>query len=393
MPVEKKKRIGTYIRSSVVAGEYYDSYIPRPLPPDPPLRVDELYPLLDHANAALGRLDGLCAAFPDTSIFLYMYIRKEAVLSSQIEGTRSSLSDLLLSENTRAPGVPSDEDVVSVSRYVRAMEYGIERLEELPLSLRLIREIHERLMDKEHDSHARPGEFRTSQNWIGGSRPSTARFVPPPAENLMECLGSLENFLHDKTIGLPVLVKAALVHVQFETIHPFLDGNGRVGRLLITFTLYAWGIIKEPFLYLSLYFRINRPDYYDHLQAVRETGDWEDWIRFFLEGVIETADQAALTAKAVTGLFEKDRARIESSGKSTPGLLKVYDHLKHRPVSTTTGIRERCGVSLPTVLRCLSRLEMLGIVKEITGRGRHKIFVYAEYLNTLNRDTEAVNYR
>ncbi|MCY3827018.1 MAG: Fic family protein [Candidatus Dadabacteria bacterium] len=388
--MEKKKRIGTYIRSSVVAGEYYDSYIPRPLPPDPPLCVDEFYLLLDHANAALGRLDGLCAALPDTSILLYMYIRKEAVLSSQIEGTRSSLSDLLLSENTGASGVPSDEDVVSVSRYVRAMKYGIECLEKLPLSLRLIREIHERLMDRERDSHARPGEFRTSQNWIGGPRPSTARFVPPPAENLMECLGSLENFLHDKTIRLPALVKAALVHAQFETIHPFLDGNGRVGRLLITFTLYAWGIIKEPLLYLSLYFRINRPAYYDHLQAVRETGDWEAWIRFFLEGVIETADQAALTAKAVAGLFEKDEARIESSGKSTPGLLKIYDHLKHCPVSTTTGIRERRGVSLPTVIRGLGRLELLGIVKEITGRERNKIFVYAEYLDILNRDTEAI---
>lgn len=384
--MQKKKRIGTYIRSSVVAGEYYDSYVPRPLPPAPPLCMDELYPLLDHGNAALGRLDGLCAALPDTSIFLYMYIRKEAVLSSQIEGTRSSLSDLLLSENTGAPGVPSDEDVASVSRYVRAMEYGIERLDELPLSLRLIREIHEKLMDKEHDSHARPGEFRTSQNWIGGLRPSTARFVPPPPENLTECLGSLEDFLHDKTVRLPALVKAALVHAQFETIHPFLDGNGRVGRLLITFTLRFWGIIKEPLLYLSLYFRINRRAYYDHLQAVRETGDWEAWVRFFLEGVIETADQAALTAKTLTGLFEKDGARIESSGKSTPGLLKIYDHLKHCPVITTTGIRERCGVSLPTVLRCLGRLEMLGIVKEITGRDRHKIFVYAEYLDILKRD-------
>ena len=250
--------------------------------------------LLDRANAVLGRLEGVCAALPDTSLFLYMYIRKEAVLSSQIEGTRSSLYDLLLSENTRAPGIPSDEDVVSVSRYVKAMKYGIDRLKELPLSLRLIREIHEKLMDKELYSHMRPGEFRTSQNWIGGLRPSVARFVPPPAENLMECLGDLENFLHDETVKLPSLVKAALVHAQFETIHPFLDGNGRVGRLLITFTLYAWGTIREPLLYLSLYFRINRQAYYDHLQAVRETGDWEAWIRFFLEGVIETADQASL---------------------------------------------------------------------------------------------------
>ena len=388
--MDKQKRVGTYIRSSVIGGEHYDSYIPRPLPPDPPLCVDELYPLLDHANAALGRLDGLCAALPDSSILLYMYIRKEAVLSSQIEGTRSSLSDLLLSENTGARGVPSDEDVVSVSRYVSAMKHGIDRLKEFPLSLRLIREIHQELMDTKRESHARPGEFRTSQNWIGGSRPSTARFVPPRPENLMECLGSLENFLHDKTVRLPALVKAALVHAQFETIHPFLDGNGRVGRLLITFTLCAWGIIKEPLLYLSLYFRINRRAYYDHLQAVRETGDWEAWVRFFLEGVTETADQASLTAKTVMGLFEKDKTRIENSGKSTPGLQKIYDHLRHCPVSSTAGIRERCGVSLPTVLRCLSRLELLGIVKEITGGERNKIFVYTEYLDILNRDTEAI---
>ena len=388
--MEKKNCIGRYIRSSVVAGEYYDSYVPRPLPPEPPIRMDELYSLLDRANAALGRLEGVCATLPDTSLFLYMYIRKEAVLSSQIEGTRSSLYDLLLSENTRAPGIPSDEDVVSVSRYVKAMKYGIDRLKELPLSLRLIREIHEKLMGKELYSHMRPGEFRTSQNWIGGLRPSVARFVPPPAENLMECLGDLENFLHDETVKLPSLVKAALVHAQFETIHPFLDGNGRVGRLLITFTLYAWGTIREPLLYLSLYFRINRQAYYDHLQAVRETGDWEAWIRFFLEGVIETADQASETAKTVTDLFEKDRVRIESSGKSTPGLLKVYEYLRRRPVSTTTGIVEHCGISLPTVLRSLRRLELLGIVREVTGRDRHKIFVYAEHLDILNRDTETI---
>lgn len=389
--MEKKKRIGRYVRSSVVAGEYYDSYIPKPLPPEPPLCVDEFYPLLDNANAALGRLDGLCAALPDPSLLLYMYVRKEAVLSSQIEGIQCSLYDLLLSENPQASGVPSDEDVVSVSRYVNAMKYGIDRMKEFPLSLRLIREIHERLMDKKRESHARPGEFRTSQNWIGGSRPSVARFIPPPAENLMECLGSLENFLHDETVRLPALVKAALVHVQFETIHPFLDGNGRVGRLLITFTLCFWGIMREPLLYLSLYFRVNRRAYYDHLQAVRETGDWEEWISFFLKGVIETADQAAETARTAADLFEKDGARIENSGKSTPGLLKVYEHLKRRPVSTTTGIRERCGVSLPTVLRSLRSLGFLGIAEEVTGKERHKIFVYREYLDILNRGTEPVS--
>ena len=391
--MEKKKRIGKYLRSSVVAGEHYDSYIPNPLPPEPPLDMRELYLLLDQANAALGRLDGMSTILPDTStsLFLYMYIRKEAVLSSQIEGTQSSLSDLLLFETSKVPGVPMDEDVTAVSRYVSAMKYGLSRLEELPLSLRLIREIHAKLMDSARDSRMRPGEFRTSQNWIGGSRPGNARFVPPPAEKLMECLGSLENFLHDETVRLPVLVKAALVHAQFETIHPFLDGNGRVGRLLITFILCAYGVLKEPLLYLSLYFKVNRGAYYDHLQSIRETGDWEAWVGFFLEGVIETASQATETAKAVTDLFERDKTRIERSGKSTLGVLKIYDCLKRSPVSNTSGIKEFCGVSLPTVLRCLRSLEFLGIVKEVTGKDRHKIFVYEEYLDILNRGTEPVS--
>ena len=389
--MENKKRLGRYIRSPVVAGEYYDSYIPKPLPPEPPLDMDELYPLLDRANGALGRLDGMSAVLPDTSLFLYMYVRKEAVLSSQIEGTQSSLSDLLLSETAKTPGAPVDEDVATVLRYVSAMRYGLDRLEKLPLSLRLIREIHAKLMDGARDSHKHPGEFRTSQNWIGGSRPSNARFVPPPAENLMECLGSLENFLHDETVRLPVLVKAALVHAQFETIHPFLDGNGRVGRLLTTFILCACGILKKPLLYLSFYFKANRQAYYDYLQSVRETGDWEAWIIFFLEGVVETASQATETAKAVMNLFERDKSRIERSGKSTLGVLKIYDCLKRSPVSNTTRIKELCGVSLPTVLRSLRSLESLGIVKEVTGKDRHKIFVYKEYLDILNQGTEPIS--
>ena len=390
--MEKKKRLGRYVRSPVVAGEYYESYIPRPLPPEPPLEMDELYSLLDQANAVLGRLDEMSAVLPDAPLFLYMYVRKEAVLSSQIEGTQSSLSDLLLFETTEAPGVPAGSDVAEVSRYVFAMKHGLERLKELPLSLRLIREIHGKLMDSARDSRLRSGEFRTSQNWIGGSRPSNARFVPPPAENLMECLGSLEKFLHDETVKLPVLVKTALVHAQFETIHPFLDGNGRVGRLLITFILCACGILKEPLLYLSLYFKVNRQAYYDHLQSVRETGDWEAWIRFFLEGVIETGVQATETAKALVNLFEKDRIRIERSGRSTPGILKTYAFLKRCPVSNTAGIREACAVSLPTVLRSLRGLESMGVVKEVTGKDRHKIFVYEEYLDILNQGTEPFSY-
>jgi Fic family protein len=242
--MDKSKRLGQSLRQGSFE-EVYTSYIPKPLPPEPPLEMDRLYLLLDKANTALGRLDGMSMVLPDSSLFLYMYVRKEAVLSSQIEGTQSSLSDLLLFENQDAPGAPID-DVTEVSNYVAAMSYGLERLKEFPLSLRLMREIHEKLMTTGRGSQMQPGEFRTSQNWIGGTRPGNAKFVPPPPEYLMECLDGFEKFLHDEKVKLPVLLKAALAHLQFETIHPFLDGNGRLGRLLITFILCVEGVLKEP---------------------------------------------------------------------------------------------------------------------------------------------------
>ncbi|MBL4747904.1 MAG: Fic family protein [Magnetovibrio sp.] len=384
---QKNDRIGKHVKCSVVGGEDYTAYVPQNLPPVPPLAMDDLYPLLDQANTALGRLDGMSMVLPDSSLFLYMYIRKEAVLSSQIEGTQSSLSDLLLFETEEALGAPMD-DVVEVSCYVSAMNYGLERLKDFPMSLRLIREIHAKLMDNARGGNKMPGEFRTSQNWIGGSRPGNARFVPPPPEQLMECLGAFEGFLHDENVKLPALVKAALAHVQFETIHPFLDGNGRLGRLLITFILCMEGVLKEPLLYLSLYFKANRQEYYDHLQSVRETGDWESWIKFFLTGVIETATQATETAQAIIALFSTDRASIEASGKSTAGVLSVHQFLQHHPITNTTKIKNGCNVSLPTVLRSLTTLETLGIVREITGKDRNKIFAYQEYLNILNKGTE-----
>jgi len=381
------KRIGQYVKSSVVGGEAYGAYVPPNLPPDPALDMTDIYPLLDQANTALGRLDGMSMVLPDPALFLYMYVRKEAVLSSQIEGTQSSLSDLLLYESDEAPGVPLD-DVTEVSCYVAAMNYGLERLKELPLSLRLLREIHAKLMNNARGGHKMPGEFRTSQNWIGGSRPGNARFVPPPPERLMGTLDAFEKFLHDDTIKLPALVKAALAHVQFETIHPFLDGNGRLGRLLITFILCIEGILKQPLLYLSLYLKANRQAYYDHLQSVRTKGDWESWIKFFLTGVIETASQATDTAQAILALFHKDGATIAASGKSTTTVVAVHAYLQHHPVANTTRIREACKVSLPTVLRALGTLELLGIIKEITGKERHKVFVYQAYIDILNQGTE-----
>src|SRR6202789_3284805 len=277
--------------------------------------MGELQLLLEQANQALGRLDGLTSVLPDLSLFIYAYVRKEAVLSSQIEGTQSSLSDLLLFENDEAPGAPI-EDVQEVSNYVAAMTHGLERLRSgFPLSLRLVREIHEILLSKGRGSGKQPGEFRLSQNWIGGSRPGNAAFVPPPPELVLDCMSNLELFLHEDRPDLPLLIKAALVHVQFETIHPFLDGNGRLGRLLITFLLCAQDAIREPILYLSLYFKTHRTAYYDLLDRVRAKGDWEAWLDFFLTGVKETADQAASAARRILTLFDENQRQIESLGR------------------------------------------------------------------------------
>jgi len=388
--MDKDKRIGTYIESSVVGGESFKAYLPKPLPPEPPLDMSSLYPLLDKASTALGRLDGLSIVLPSTSLFLYMYVRKEALLSSQIEGTQSSLSDLLLFEIDETPGALID-DVTEVSCYVAAMNYGLERLRELPLSLRLIKEIHAKLMNNARGGRKMPGEFRQSQNWIGGARPGNAIFVPPPHEKLMECMGDLENFLHDEK-PLPALIKAGLAHVQFETLHPFLDGNGRLGRLLITLILCAEGVLKQPLLYLSLYFKANRATYYNHLQSVRETGDWESWLAFFLTGVINTADQAIDTAQTILALFDHDHQKIEASNKSAAAVATVFRYMQSHPVTNTTSIKEHCNISLPTVLRSVQALEELGIIKEVTGKARHKIFVYTEYLELLKKGTEPLKY-
>lgn len=379
-----KERIGQTVKSST-AGESYFAYVPKPLPPKPALQLEPIYPLLDQANIAIGRLDGIGNILPDQELFLYMYIRKEAVLSSQIEGTQSSLSDLLMYENEEVPGVP-EYDVIEVSNYVAAMEHGLKRLQEgFPLSLRLIKEIHEILLSKGRGSVKQPGEFRRSQNWIGGTRPGNAKFVPPPPEKLMELMGELELFLHDEKHILPTLVKAALVHVQFETIHPFLDGNGRLGRLLITFILCVEGLLNKPLLYLSLYFKTYREQYYDYLQSVREDGDWESWIRFFLEGVIETANQAVKTAKNIIQLFTEDRQKIEDLGRPAASALLVHHYLEKHSLTDIGKISEHCNITIPTATKSIKHLEALGVVKEITGKERHKIYTYQRYLDILNK--------
>jgi len=363
------------------------------LPPDPPLNLSgEHYALLDKATLALGRLDGLTIGqLPAdvVSLYTYFYVRKEAVVSSQIEGTQSSLSDLILYENNEVPAVPV-EDVGEVLQYVRAMKYGLKRLREdnFPLSLRLIREIHEILLSSGRGSEMMPGEFRTSQNWIGGTRPGNARFVPPPPNEVVACMGALEKFIHEKNLHMQVLVKAALVHVQFETIHPFLDGNGRVGRLLITLFLCAEGILQEPMLYLSLYFKQHREIYYDLLERVRTDGDWESWLHFFLTGLYETATQAARTSKNILELFQNDQRSVETSGRSLGTTLRVFKLLQSTPLITIARASQETQISVPTVTAAITRLQELGIVREITNKRRDKLFSYENYLRLLNEGTE-----
>ena len=323
---------------------------------------------------------------PDSQLFLYAYVRKEAVLSSQIEGTQSSLSELLLFENDAATGVPLD-DVVEVSNYVAAMEHGLKRLNEsFPLSLRLLREVHGVLLAKGRGSEKQPGEFRTTQNWIGGSRPGNALFVPPPPDQVTECMGALENFLHHSSV--PPLVRAGLAHAQFETIHPFLDGNGRTGRLLVTLLLCHDGLLTQPLLYLSLYLKRNRAAYYDLLQRVRTHGDWEAWLDFFLRGVEETANQAAETAGRLIQLFQKDRARLHAEGRKGLSALKLHEILQKGPVITVPRLVAKFGFSAPTANSALRLLVALGLVREITGQKRHRVFSYHEYLRILNEGTE-----
>lgn len=383
-------RLGTFAVTSV-AGERVPAFVPPPLPPRPPVELGRLVGLLDQASTALGRLDGITAILPDPPLFIYMYVRKEALLSSQIEGTQSSLSDLLLFENEDIPHVPID-DVVEVSSYVRAMQHGLDRLRSgFPLSLRLIKEIHEILLSQGRGASKQPGEFRRSQNWIGGTRPGNALFVPPPPEILMECLGELEKFLHAQDTGLPLLVRAALVHVQFETIHPFLDGNGRLGRLLITFLLCAEGTLREPVLYLSLYFKTRRSTYYDLLQAVREKGDWETWIEFFLTGVVETAQQATETARQLLKLFEDDRRKIAEIGRGAPSALRVHEQLQRKPLTSVAAAAKNLNLSEPTVQKSLDGMMELGIVREVTGKQRRRIYAYSRYLEVLNQGTDPLS--
>ncbi|MBZ5629704.1 MAG: Fic family protein [Acidobacteriia bacterium] len=389
MVTENKARLGTYV-TTTVTGEPVRAFIPPKLPPDPPVELAGLYQHLDRANQALGRLDGLTTLLPDTKFFLYLYVRKEALLSSQIEGTQSSFSDLLLFENNAEPGVPID-DVEEVSNYVAAMQHGLRRIAGgFPLSLRLIREIHAILLRGGRGANRAPGEFRQSQNWVGGTRPGNAAFVPPPPERLMECLDNFERFLHDEKHKLPVLIGAGLIHVQFETIHPFLDGNGRLGRLLITLLLCSKGALREPLLYLSLYFKRNRNRYYDLLQGVRTHGAWEEWLAFFLEGTEITARSAADSAKQILTLFAKDRDRIQTIGRAASSALRVHEYMQKKPLVVIGAVADELNLSIPTVTVSLEHLVRLGLVKEVTGKRRARVFGYSRYLKILSEGTEPI---
>jgi Fic family protein len=366
----------------------YSAFIPAPLPPDPPLLIGaRIQDLLDEANQALGRLDGVTLLLPDPGQFLYSYVRKEAVLSSQIEGTQSSLSVLLLYENEAAPGVPLD-DVEETSNYIRAMNHGLWMIEsgELPLSNRLLREVHKLLMSGVRGGDKAPGEFRRTQNWLGGTRPGNARFVPPPAPEVPQAMSDLEKFLHDDPEPTPLLIKAALAHVQFETIHPFLDGNGRVGRLLITLLLCSEKVLQQPLLYLSLYFKQHRDAYYDHLQRVRTDGAWEEWLAFFLEGVIAVASSATETARRIRQLVERDREAIHGVGRGAASALRVHELAGRRVVLTASSTSAQLEISVPTVNAAFGRLQDAGILHEVTGRRRGRVFVYAAYLELLQAE-------
>jgi Fic family protein len=383
-------RAGSF-RDVSAGGEKYQVFLPRPLPPKPALVVSPgMQDLLDVANQSIGRLDGITLLLPDPEQFLYSYIRKEAVLSSQIEGTQSSLSDLLLFEHEEAPGVPVS-DARETFNYIRAMNHGLDRVAGgFPVSLRLFREIHALLLEGVRGGERSPGDFRTSQNWIGGTRPGNARFVPPPAHEVMPAMGALEKFIHDDPVRTPILLKAALAHAQFETVHPFLDGNGRVGRLLVTLLLCAEeGVMTRPLLYLSLYLKRNREEYYTRLQRVRTDGEWEEWVAFFLQGIVEVAASATETTRRLLALVEEDRQKVHRLGRATGSAVRLHDLAARQLAFRIPDAARTLQLTDVTVASATRHLEQLGILREVTGRNRNKLFTYDRYLGVLREGTEA----
>ncbi|GMR18724.1 MAG: Fic family protein [Gammaproteobacteria bacterium] len=384
----KRALQGKYVTISTV-GESAKAFVPAPLPPEPDIVwTPELRQQFENAHLALGRLDSISSLLPDTDLFLYMYVRKEAVLSSMIEGTQSSLSDLLMYELKQQAGVPID-DVEEVSNYVAALYHGIRRVEEgFPISVRLFKELHGILLSGGRGSTKRPGELRQSQNWIGGTQPGNAVFVPPPAEFVADTLSALEQFIHDVRQITPSVLKAALVHVQFETIHPFLDGNGRLGRLMITLILVSEKILQQPLLYLSLYFKAHRQEYYDRLDQVRLQGDWEAWLDFFAKAIEQTANNAVDTAKQLMRQAEKDAATLRAQGRFSSTLSKMHHSLLQKPIATAAWLQRTTGMAPATIQSGLQKLQKLGMLEELTGKQRDRVYAYHEYISILDQGNE-----
>jgi Fic family protein len=379
----KTRNTGRYVTVST-RDEPFKAFVPDALPPQPPIVMDTpLERLHGEAQLALGRLDGIVSLLPAPEQFLYAYVRKEAVASSQIEGTQSSLSDLLAYEITAAPGMPV-EDVREVSDCVAAYEHADQLMTGgFPLSLRLICEAHEKLLASGRGKDQSPGQFRRSQNWIGGSRPGNARFVPPPADEVLNCMGALEKFLHDDPVKTPPLIKAALAHVQFETIHPFLDGNGRVGRLLIPLILRQESVLKYPLLHLSLFFKEHRARYYELLQEVRLKGHWEIWLDFFFQGVRDIAERTASDIQQALALFEKDRTRISQMGRSARSCLRIHEQMRAQPMTSIAALSSATKLTPTTIATSLAKLAEMGMVKEITGGRYGRLYAYDGYLKIL----------
>jgi Fic family protein len=380
-------RLGEYVEVSTT-GERYRAFVPQSLPPDPPLNTEGLQELLIRAVQALSSLDTRASLLPDVDLFIYMFVRKEALVSSQIEGTQSSLSDLLLYEEEQEPG-SEVADVEEVCNYVAALHHGLRLMvEELPLSNRLLKQCHRILLNGSRGRDKNPGEFRESQNWLGGTRPGNARYVPPPHSYVTELMSDLEKFFHDADRSIPTLLKAALAHVQFETIHPFLDGNGRVGRLLVILMLCETKLLQKPVLYLSLFFKEHRELYYDHLQAVRLKGDWEGWCAFFLEGVMSSAHAGEEEIQKIVDLTRDDREKIETLGRARINAQRVYGYLLKHPLTTILKTATTTGLSIPAITRNFGHLQDLGILREITGKGKNRVFEYSAYMRILAQDME-----
>ena len=386
--MEYKNRAGYFMGGNVG----YKSFVPEKLPPDPPIQFDaEMQNLLSLADRKLGRLDGITQILPNPDLFVTMYVRKEAVLSSQIEGTQASFVDILSAEYNQADDQRQD-DISEVVNYVYAMNWGLNALKEFPLSLRLIREIHKKLLQNTRGAHRNPGEFRESQNWIGpaGCTLSTATFVPPAVPDMKIALGDLEIYMHQED-DIPVLIKIALIHAQFETIHPFLDGNGRMGRLMITFWLRQQEILTKPLLYLSYYFKEHRTEYYDRLMDVRKKGDWEGWIKFFLRGVAEVADEATASAKAILKLKDDFSEKLYERDRNNSNYQRLLTNLFEQPFVKRHNVEELLDVSNPTAGSIIDTFCQLGILVDCTpSKSRNKLYVFADYLNILEKGTELV---